>query len=151
MPDDFASTVRATLAAAREHAAQLRVLPEEEHRRLCERLEARVVAVFRQADAATDGFLIFRQKRDANGSAMVYGLAIQRDAYTKACLFVRVDAVHLKTWWQLHEGSNLEHALGGWWNIPVLAVEDQDAFVRSKVLELIRTLRESPSSYRSRF
>jgi len=32
-----------------------------------------------------------------------------------------------------------------------LQVTDQDAFVRSKVLELIRTLRESPSSYRSRF
>ena len=151
MTGDFAFTVRATLAAAREHAVQLRDLPEERHRRVCEHLEARVVAVFRQAEAATEGFLSFHQKRDANGSAMIYGLSVQRDDYTKTCLFIRVDVTHLQTWWQLHEGGNLEHALGAWWNIPILQVEDQDAFVKEKVLDLIRTLCESPSSYRSRF
>lgn len=82
---------------------------------------------------------------------MIYGLSVQRDAYTKTCLFVRVDAVHLHSWWQLHEGANLEHALGGWWNIPILQIEDQDAWLEAGVLELIRTLLESPSSYRSRF
>jgi len=117
----------------------------------CQHLEASVVAVFAEAEGASQGLLSFRQKRDANGSAIVYGLAVQRDAYTKACLFIRIDAVHLQTWWQLHEGGNLEHALGGWWNLPVLAIEDQDAFLQAKVLDLIWTLRESPSAHRSRF
>ena len=82
---------------------------------------------------------------------MIYGLSIQRNAYTHTCLFIRVDSVFLQTWWQLHLGSNLEHALGGWWNLPILDVEDQDAFIQEKVLDLIRTLREAQSSYTSRF
>jgi hypothetical protein len=82
---------------------------------------------------------------------MIYGLSVQRDAYTKSCLFVRVDAAHLQTWWQLHEGGNLEHALGGWWNLPLLQIEDQDAFLQTKVLDLIWALRETPTGHRSRF
>ena len=82
---------------------------------------------------------------------MIYGQSVQRDAYTKTCLFVRIDVVHCQTWWQLHEGGNLEHALCGWWNLPVLAVEDQDAFLEVKVLDLIWTLREAPAGLRSRF
>jgi len=82
---------------------------------------------------------------------MIYGLSVQRNAYTKTCLFIRIDAANLQTWWQLHEGGNLEHALGGWWNLPVLQVEDQDAFLQAKVLDLIWTLRESSSAHRSRF
>jgi len=82
---------------------------------------------------------------------MIYGLHIQRDVYTLTCLFSRVDSAHLKAWWQLHDGGNLEYALGGWWNIPILQVEDQDAYVKEKVLDLIRTLRETPHAYRSRF
>ena len=104
---------------------------------------------FQAASEASDGFLRFHQKRDANGVAMIYGLSIQRDAYTKTCLFVRVDTTHLQTRWQLHEGGNLEHALGGWWNIPIMQIEDQDAWLEAKVLELIRTLRETPDAYRS--
>ena len=142
--------VRNAVAAAKDHAALLRSLPDEDHTYLCESLASRVVAVFEAASSASEGFLSFHQKRDANGAAMIYGLSVQRDAYTKTCLFIRVDAFHLHTWWQLHEGGNLEHALGGWWNIPVLQIEDQDAFLEQKVLDLIRTLRESPSSYRSR-
>jgi hypothetical protein len=111
-----------------------------------------VVALFKEAEVASEGFLRFHQKRDANHSAMIYGLHVRRDAYILTCLFIRVDVPHLKTWWQLHEGGNLEHALGGWWNIPILQVEDQDAFVKEKVLDLIRTLRETPfSAYLSRF
>jgi hypothetical protein len=151
MTEDFSSTVRTTLTGAREHAARLRDLPDREHRELCDRLASRVVAIFREAEVASEGFLRFHQKRDANHSAMIYGLHIQRDAYTKTCLFIRVDTLHLHSWWQLHDGGNLEHALGGWWNIPIIQVEDQEAFIQAKVLDLIRTLRESPSSYRSRF
>ena len=62
-----------------------------------------------------------------------------------------LDPAFLHTWWQLHDGGNLEHALGGWWNIPILDVEDQDAFIQAKVLDLIRNLRETPEAYRSRF
>ncbi len=101
--------------------------------------------------SASDGFLRYHQKRDANGVAMIYGLSLQRDAYTKTGLFIRVDTTHLQTQWQLHDGGNLEHALGGWWNIPVLQIEDQDAFLEAKILELIRTLREAPDAYQSRF
>ncbi len=136
---------------AKDHAAELRHLPEVKHRRICENLASRVVAVFEAACSASDGFLRFHQKRDANGSAMIYGLSIRRDAYTKTCLFVRIDTTHLRTWWQLHEGANLEYSLGGWWNIPVLQIGEQDAFLEAKVLDLIRTLRETPDSYRSRF
>jgi hypothetical protein len=82
---------------------------------------------------------------------MIYGLSLQRDAYTTVCLFIRVDAALLQTWWQLHVGGNLEHALGGWWNLPILDVEDQQAFVEDLVLNLIKTIREDPSTYRSRF
>ena len=149
--DDFPTLVRGAIAQAREHAARLRDTADEEHTRLCEDLESRVVAIFEAAASASDGFLSFHRKRDANGWAMIYGLSIRRDAYTHTCLFVRVDAVHRRTWWQLHEGGNLEYALGGWWNIPILQVEDQDAFIEEKVLDLIRMLRESPSAYRSRF
>lgn len=151
MHEHFSNIVRDTLAAAKDHAARLSDLPEREHRRLCEQLEARVGAVFNEAQAASQGFLRFHQKLDANGSAMIYGLSVQRDAYTKSCLFVRIDVTHLQTWWQLHEGGNLEHALGGWWNLPVMAVEDQDAFLEARVLDLIWTLRESWSAHRSRF
>ena len=42
---------------------------------------------------------------------MIYGLSVQRDVYTNACFFVRIDAVHLQTWWQLHEAGNLEQVL----------------------------------------
>ena len=151
MPEDFAAAVRVTLLSAREHAARLRDLPKDQHRHLCENLASRVVATFQTAESASEGFLRFHQKRDANGAAMIYGLSIQRDAYTHSCLFIRVDSVFLQTWWQLHLGSNLEHALGGWWNLPILDVEDQDAFIQEKVLDLIRTLREAQSSYMSRF
>jgi hypothetical protein len=151
MSSDFTHDVRSTLVAAREHAARLRDLSEPAHRQICEHLAERVVAVFTEAYEASEGFLRFHQKRDANHSAMIYGLHIQRDAYTKTCLFIRVDTLHLHSWWQLHNGGNLEHALGGWWNIPILQVEDQDAFVKEKVLDLIRTLRETPSTCRSRF
>jgi hypothetical protein len=151
MTPDFAKAVTRTLRAAREHAARLRDLSETEHRSLCEHLEARLIEVFQEAAAATQGFLRFHQRRDANGSAMIYGLHVQRDAFTKSCLFVRIDAVHLQTWWQLHEGGNLEHALGGWWNLPLLAVEDQEAFLHARVLDLIWTLREASTSHRSRF
>jgi hypothetical protein len=61
------------------------------------------------------------------------------------------DVLHLQTWWQLHLGGSIEYALGGWWNTPILQVEHQDAFVREKMLDLIRTLRETPDAYRSRF
>lgn len=151
MAEDFAASVRDTIAAARDHAARLRNLPEGKDRRICESLASRMVAVFRAAYEASDGFLRFHQKRDANGVAMIYGLSIQRDAYTKTCLFVRVDPAHLRTTWQLHEGGNLEHALGGWWTIPLLQMEDQDALLETKVLDLIRTLRETPDSCRSRY
>ena len=57
-----------------------------------------------------------------------------------------MDPAFLHTSWQLHDGGNLEHALGGWWNIPVLDVEDQDAFIQAKVLDLIRNLREAPGA-----
>jgi hypothetical protein len=99
--------------------------------------------VFTEAWRASEGFLQFHQKRDANGSAMIYGLSVQRDAFAVTCLFIRVDSLHLKTSWQLREGGNLEYALGGC-NIPILGVEDHDAFLEEKVLDLIRTLRESP-------
>ena len=132
MTDDFAASIRTTLLAAREHAAQLCGLPEREHRELCEQLASRVVAIFREAELASEGFLRFHQKRDANGAAMIYGLHIQRDVYTLTCLFIRVDSAYLKAWWQLHDGGNLEYALGGWWNIPILQVEDQDAFSRRR-------------------
>jgi hypothetical protein len=88
---------------------------------------------------------------DANGAAVIYGLWVQRDTLTKACLFIRVDAAHPQTWWQLRGGGNLEHALCGWWNLPVLAVQDQDAFLEARVLDLIWTLREASTSHRSRF
>jgi hypothetical protein len=140
---DFSTAVREALVAAKDHAAQLSRLPAGEHRRLCEHLEARVLAVFEEAQAASDGSLRFHQKLDANGAAMICGLSVQRDAYAKTCLFVRIDATHLQTWWQLHEGGNLEHALGGWWNLPILAVEDQDAFLQARELDLVWTLRES--------
>jgi hypothetical protein len=39
----------------------------------------------------------------------------------------------------------------GWWNLPLLAVEDQKAFLQARVLDLIWTLREASSSHRSRF
>jgi hypothetical protein len=147
---DFAAAVQGTLAAARDHAARLSRLPSEEHRRLCEQLEARVVAIFEEAQAASAGFLRFHRKLDANGAAVIYGLSVQRDVYRKTCLFIRVDATHVQTWWQLHEDGNLEHALGGWWNLPVLAVEDQDAFLQARVLDPIWTLREASTSHRSR-
>jgi hypothetical protein len=82
--------------AAKDHAAQLRDLPEQEHRARCEQLEARVVAVFEEAQSASAGFLRFHRKLDANGAAVIYGLSVQRDAYTKTCLFVRVDAAHAR-------------------------------------------------------
>jgi hypothetical protein len=151
MTDDFPASIRSTIAAAKDHAAQLAHLPEIKHRRICENLASRVVTVFQAACSASNGFLRFQQKRDANGVAVIYGLSIGRDAYTQTCLFIRVDSTHLQTWWQLHDGGNLEHALGGWWNIPILQIEDQDAFLEAKVLDLIRTLREAPSSTRSRF
>jgi hypothetical protein len=59
--------------------------------------------------------------------------------------------VREEAWWQPHEGGNLEHALGGWWNLPLLAVEEQDAFLQVRVLDLIWTLREAPAGLRSRF
>ena len=62
---------------------------------------------------------------------------------------VRVDTTHLQTKWQLQEGGNLEHALGGWWNIPIMQIEDQGAWLEAKVLDPIRTLRETPDAYRS--
>ena len=146
--EDFSTAVREALAAAKEHAARLRDLPETEHRGLCRHLEARVVAVFAEAEGASADFLRYHKRRDANGSAMIYGLSVQRDAYTKACLFVRIDIANLQTWWQLHEGGNLENALGGWWNLPVLAVADQDAFLEARVLDLIWTLREAEADCR---
>ena len=78
-------------------------------------------------------------------------LSIRRDAFMQTCLFFRVDSWRRQTSWQLHDSGNREYALGGWWNIPVLEVEDYDAFVKEKVLDLIRTLRETPHAYRSRF
>jgi hypothetical protein len=48
-----------------------------------------VVAVFTEACRASESFLQFHQKRDANGSAMIYGLSIQRVAFTQTCLFIR--------------------------------------------------------------
>ena len=145
MTEDFPDQVRTTLSAAREHAIRLRELPKDEHRRLCETLATNVTAVFQQAESASQGFLSFHQKRDANGSAMIYGLSIQRDAFTKTCLFIRVDPAFLQTWWQLHEGGNLEHALGGWWNLPILDVGDQEAFIEAMVLDLIRRCARRPA------
>jgi hypothetical protein len=56
---------------------------------------------------------------DANGAPVIYGPSVQRDTYTKSGLFISSDVAHLQTWWQLHDGGNLEHALGGWWNLPL--------------------------------
>jgi hypothetical protein len=53
MPEDFAGTVRATLVAAKNHAARLSDLPEREHRRLCEQLEARVGQLTHRRDNLT--------------------------------------------------------------------------------------------------
>jgi hypothetical protein len=126
-------------------------LSREEHRYQCESLAQRVIEVFRAAESASESFLSFHQKRDANHSAMIYGLSLKRDDYTTVCLFIRIDVPFLDTRWQLHLGGNIEHALGGWWELPILDVEDQPAFVEDLVLELIRTIREEPSAYRSRF
>ena len=151
MTEEFPTLVRATLMSAREHAEKLRHLPQQEHQRLCQSLASRVVAIFQAAEVASDGFLRYHQKRDANHAATIYGLWIERDAYTKCALFIRIDPTFLQTWWQLHEGGNLEHSLGGWWNVPVLEIEDQDSFLEAKVLDLIRALREAPAAYGSRF
>ena len=91
MTEDFSMRVRNAVAAAKDHAALLRSLPDEDHTYLCESLASRVVAVFEAASSASEGFLSFHQKRDANGAAMIYGLSVQRDAYTKTCLFIRVN------------------------------------------------------------
>ena len=151
MSTDFAASVRTALLAATEHAARLRDLPEEDHRQLCDSLAATVTAVFEAAEDASGGVLRFHQKRDANGVAVIYGLSVQRDIFTKTCLFIRVDATHLRTWWQLHEGGNLEHALGGWWNLPILDTDEQRGFLEAMVLNLIRCIQETPGSYSSRF
>ena len=58
----------------------------------------RLVAIFKEAEVASEGFLRFHQKRDANGAAMIYGLHIQRDVDTLSCLFVRVDSTYLEAW-----------------------------------------------------
>jgi hypothetical protein len=43
--------------------------------------------------------------------AMLCSLSIQRDTFTRTGLFFRIDALHLATWWQLHEGGSLETPL----------------------------------------
>ncbi|HEX5140149.1 MAG TPA: hypothetical protein VFX19_04350 [Dehalococcoidia bacterium] len=66
-------------------------------------------------------------------------------------LYFRVDAFYLETWWQPYFGSNNEYARGGWWDVPLLQLEDQDAYVQAKVLDLVRNLRDHAGVGRPRY
>jgi hypothetical protein len=81
---------------------------------------------------------------------MIYGLSVQSDTHTITCLFIRIDGAHLQTWWQLHEGGNLEDALVGWWTLRV-GGRGPVRLPEGKVLDLIWTLREASTTHRSRF
>jgi hypothetical protein len=149
--DDFGDRLRSAIKQAQDHAIALADLSEDEHRALCKHFDERVVANFREAADDTDGFLRFATRRDANGLARLHSLSIQRDHYTRCVLYFRVDSFHLETWWQLYFGSNNEYALGGWWDVPLLQVEDQDAYIQAKVLDLVRNLREHAGVGRPRY
>ncbi|HEX5141412.1 MAG TPA: hypothetical protein VFX19_10730, partial [Dehalococcoidia bacterium] len=69
--------------------------------------------------------VLYLSIRRIAGVARLHSLSIQRDYYTRCVLYFRVDSFHLETWWQLYFGSNNEYALGGWWDVPLLQVEDQ--------------------------
>ena len=70
------------------------------------------------AHLCREGYLRFAQQRGANHSTKLYGLAIRRDRFATSVLFIRVDATNTEARWQLYEGTNIDYALGGWWNIP---------------------------------
>jgi hypothetical protein len=143
---DFANELWNALSEARRHAELVRDTPEEKHRAICHQFEERVAATFAAAHSLTEGYLRFVQRRGANHTTKLYGLAIKRDRFATVVLFVRVDATNAQTWWQLYEGTNIDYALGGWWNVPVLIIPDFDDWIKAKVLELVRTLREDDAT-----
>jgi hypothetical protein len=59
----------------------------------------------------------------------------------------RVDAADRDVWWQLRDApASWEYAGWGWFVVPVLTVQDFDAYLQQKVLDLIGTLQEDETT-----
>jgi|GEM_PF-6701744 len=139
---EFSSRIREAIKAAQDQSRRVRNTPEALHRVRCERFQETIIKLFMQAEAVSDGFVRYRRERDANGIAKLHSLWVRREPFTNVGLFFRVDSMHLATWWQKHEATNYAHALGGWWQVPLLSLTDPEAYVQEKVLDLITTLHE---------
>ena len=142
----FAQAISDAFKDAHAHAILIRDIDEAKHTAICEQFESRLQCVFAEACVASDA-LRRHEQVDANRRAKIYSLSIKRNFLSSSTLHFRVDAPHLKVWWQLCDTPAVrEYAGWGWFVVPVLTVPDFDAYLQQKVLDLIGTLQEDETT-----
>ena len=142
----FALAITDAFKAARAHALLVRDIDEAKHIAICEQFESRVRTVFSEAHAADDALKTHEQV-DANRRAKIYSLSVKRNFLSSSTLHFRVDAPHLKVWWQLCDTPAVrEYAGWGWFVVPVLTIPDFDTYLQQKILDLIGTLQEDETT-----